>query len=95
MIQYQQQLPQHLNQAQGHPIPTPGPQPGHVQGQYHQAIPQDGQWYEGLPYQSPVEVISHIQAYPQVHAFQDPWIQKIEAFEDPSLQMPSARIETL
>ena len=95
MIQYQQQLPQHLSQAQGHPIPTPGPQTGHVQGQYHQAVPQDGQWYEGLPYQPPVEVISHIQAYPQVHAFQDPWVQKIEAFEDQSLQMPSARIETL
>ena len=94
MIQYQQQLPQHLAQQHSQPMPTPVAQPTHVQEQYHPA-PQDGQWYENVAYQAPVEVINHIQAYPQANIFHDPWAQKIETFDDPSLQMPSARIENL
>jgi metal regulatory transcription factor 1 len=95
MIQYQQQLPQHLAQQQSQPMPTPISQAPHVQEQYHPAGPQEGQWYENVAYQAPVGVISHIQAYPQSHVFPDPWVQKIEAFDDPTLQMPSARIENL
>jgi hypothetical protein len=67
MIQYQQQLPQHLNQ----------------------------QWYDNVAYQAPVEVISHTQGYPHAHVFHDPWATKLEAYDDLSLQMPSARIENL
>jgi hypothetical protein len=76
-------------------MPTPISQAPHVQEQYHPAGPQEGQWYENVAYQAPVGVISHIQAYPQSHVFPDPWVQKIEAFDDPTLQMPSARIENL
>jgi hypothetical protein len=95
MIQYRQQLPQHLAQQQSQPMPTPISQAPHVQEQYHSSGPQEGQWYESVPYQGPVEVISHIQTYSQPHVFHDPWVQKIEAFDDPTLQMPSARIENL
>ncbi|KAH8594799.1 hypothetical protein B0O99DRAFT_513465 [Bisporella sp. PMI_857] len=89
MIQYQQQL----NQQQ--PQPPQPPQVAHVQEQYHQQAPQNGQWYEGVAYQPPVEVISHISPYhPSQVVFHDPW-QKIETFDDPSLQLPSARIENM
>lgn len=100
MVQYQQQVPQHIVQ-QHHGLPAPiihhpqhHPQPVHTQ--YHPAPPQEGQWYEHVVYQPPVEVISHhIPTYPQNQVFNDPWAQKIEAYDDPSLQMPSARIENL
>ncbi|RAL68087.1 hypothetical protein DID88_008805 [Monilinia fructigena] len=52
---------------------------------------EPGQWYEHAPYQQP-EVINHVPMYPQLTVFSDPW-PKLEAFDDPSLQMPSARIE--
>ncbi|RDW65021.1 hypothetical protein BP6252_10672 [Coleophoma cylindrospora] len=89
MVHYQQQLPQQ------HPMPTPIPQAVQVPEPYHQQ-PQGGQWYENVAYQPPVEVISHIgHPYGQNNVFHDPWAQKLEAFDDPSLQMPSARIENL
>ncbi|TVY81114.1 Zinc finger protein [Lachnellula suecica] len=90
MIHYQQlqhQLPQ--------PMPTPVSHTPQVQEQYQPAAPQDGQWYENVAYQAPVEVISQIQSFPQAHVFHNPWIQKLDAFDDPSLQMPSARLENL
>lgn len=92
MIQFQQQ---HLSHQQQSP-PVVQPQIQHVQEQYHQS-PQEGQWYDSVAYQAPVEVVSvgHIQSFPQTHVFHDPWIQKIETYDDPSLQMPSARIENL
>ena len=90
MIQYQQQIPQQVQ-----PMPTPISQAPHPQEQYHPAGPQDGQWYENVAYQPPVEVITHIQSYPQSHVFNDPWGPKLETFDDPSLQMPSARIDNL
>ena len=95
MVQYHQQLPQHMTQAQ--PMPNPPPQiVTHVQEQYHQPAPQNGQWYENVAYQSPVEVVAHISPYQQTHVvFHDPWGVKLEAYDDPSLQLPSARIENL
>ncbi|KAH7397519.1 hypothetical protein BKA64DRAFT_38271 [Cadophora sp. MPI-SDFR-AT-0126] len=91
MIQYQQPMPQHLTQQHG--VPTPISQPQN-HDQYPQAQPQEGQWYENPgAYQPPIEVVSHIATYPQVHVFHDPW--KVETFDDPSLQMPSARIENM
>lgn len=96
MIHYQQLPPQHIPQQQ-HSQPTSGPvpQPALVQAQYEPAPPQDGQWYDSVAYQQPVAVISHMPGYPQTHIFHNPWPQKLEAFDDPSLQMPSARIENL
>jgi hypothetical protein len=85
--QQQQSRPPPPQQHQQHPP--------HPQGQYHQVTLPPGQWYEAVAYQPPVEVISHITAYPQNQVFHDPWAQKIDSYDDPSLQMPSARIENL
>lgn len=94
MMQYQQQLPQHLPQQQSQPMPPTVPQSSHEQ--YHNASQQDGgQWYEHVAYQAPVEVISQISSYNSGTVFHDPWGPKLEAYDDPSLQMPSARIENL
>lgn len=88
--QQQQQMPQHIPQH----IPAPVSQ--HVQEQYHTPTESHGQWYDHTAYQAPVEVISHsLPSYNQNSVFHDPWVQKIEHFDDPSLQMPSARIENL
>ncbi|KAK2629836.1 hypothetical protein QTJ16_000656 [Diplocarpon rosae] len=92
MIHYQHSMPQHLHHNGLPPAPINQPQ---AQEQYHHpAQPQEGQWYDNTSaYQPSIEVVSHIPAYPQVHVFQDPW--KVENFDDPSLQLPSARIENL
>jgi metal regulatory transcription factor 1 len=84
----------HQIQQQPQPMPTSVAQP-QVQEQYQPAPPQEGQWYENVAYQSPVEVISQIQPFSQAHVFHNPWIQKLEAYDDPSLQLPSARLENL
>jgi hypothetical protein len=90
MVQFQQQqISQHLSQQ---PMP-------HIQEQYqHPSSQSEGQWFDNVAYQQPVvEVISpvhNLQSYPQA-IFHDPWGPKIEHFDDPSLQMPSARIENL
>ncbi|TVY40818.1 Zinc finger protein [Lachnellula subtilissima] len=94
LIQYHQ-VQQHLRQQQPQPMPNHGTHPPQVQEQYQPATPQEGQWYENVAYQPPVEVISQIQHFSQGHVFQNPWMQKIEAYDDPSLQMPSARLESL
>ncbi|CAG8957927.1 hypothetical protein HYFRA_00000269 [Hymenoscyphus fraxineus] len=96
------QLPQ---QSQTGPMPVGAPQAAHSQEHYHPAPSHDGQWYDSVKYenvkydnvgyQPPVEVISAVQGFPHNTVFQNPWIQKIESFDDPSLQMPSARIENL
>ena len=94
LIQYQQQVPHHLTQ-QPQPMQTPMPQPTPAQENYHSAQ-QEGQWYDHVAYQPPVvEIIHQIQAYPQQHVFHDAWAQKMEAFSNASLQMPSARIENM
>jgi hypothetical protein len=96
MMQYQQQLPHHLASQQAQPMPTPISQAPQVKYEpYQQAAPQEGQWYDNVAYQAPVEVINHVQTYPQPHLYADPWATKLEAYDDPSLQMPSARIENL
>jgi hypothetical protein len=66
-----------------------------TQQQYHSTSPQDGQWYDGVAYQAPIEAISQIQAYQQAHISPNIWMQKIDTFDDISLQMPSVRVENL
>lgn len=55
---------------------------------------QQQQWYDGVAYQPPVEVatIGSIPAYGS--GVYDPWGPKLE-FEDPSMQLPSARIASM
>ncbi|OBT96391.1 hypothetical protein VE01_05669 [Pseudogymnoascus verrucosus] len=81
--QHQQQQQQQVVQVQ-QVVPTP-------QQQYQ--TPQE-QWYAQAPFQEPVEVISAINSY-TTQGLYDPWQVKMEAFEDPSMQLPSARCENL
>jgi hypothetical protein len=83
VVQYQQHQQQQVVQVQA--IPTP------QQQQYQ--TPQE-QWYAQAPFQEPVEVISSINSYTSAGLY-DPWQVKMEAFEDPSMQLPSARCENL
>lgn len=91
-----QMVPYSMQQAaqqRPQPIPTQGSQP--VQEQYAQQVQPAGQWYDSMPYQAPIQVIGQVPAYPQTTVFADPWVQKFESYDDPAMQMPSARIETL
>ena len=93
VIYQQQPIQQHM---QHHSQPTPISQAHHVQESYPTPTEQHGQWYDHSAYQPPVEVINHLPSYGQSNVFHDPWDgPKIETFDDPSLQMPSARIESL
>ncbi|KAG9249229.1 hypothetical protein BJ878DRAFT_92628 [Calycina marina] len=91
MVQYQQHLPQHLNQPELHVITQV---PEQYRQQPQQTQPE--QWYDHITFQSPVEVASHIQPYQQPHlVFPDPWGIKLEHYADDLTQLPSARIENL
>ncbi|KAH8878655.1 hypothetical protein GQ53DRAFT_85858 [Thozetella sp. PMI_491] len=76
---------------QGQPAPAPQGAPEQYQQAPH---PQEG-WYNGVQYQSPVEVatIGQIPAFGTAGVY-DPWGPKVE-FDDPSMQLPSARIENM
>ncbi|KAH7040369.1 uncharacterized protein B0I36DRAFT_344126 [Microdochium trichocladiopsis] len=66
-----------------------------VQDQYHSPIAQqDEQWYHGVPYQSPVASMPIGQVPTYVSGLYDPWAMKDE-YADPSIQMPSARIDAM
>ncbi|KAL5346324.1 hypothetical protein ACLOAV_008593 [Pseudogymnoascus australis] len=84
VVQYQQ----HQQQVQVQAIPNPAPQ----QQQQFQT-PQE-QWYAQAPFQEPVEVISTINSYTSAGLY-DPWQVKMDAFEDPTMQLPSARCDNL
>lgn len=98
MVQFQQQVPHHLSQQHVQPkLEYSSSQP--PVEQYQATAPQEvqgGQWYDHVPYQAPQEVTRHVvPTVPQNYLldFQDPW--KTEVYDDPSLQMPSHRAETL
>ncbi|KAH6676137.1 hypothetical protein F5X68DRAFT_235339 [Plectosphaerella plurivora] len=81
--------PQHHDAQQPQQVaqyPSPSPQPP-------QAVPAEEYW-NGVPYQAPVEVAT-IGSLPTFGSgVYDIWGPKIE-FEDPSMQLPSARIENM
>ncbi|KAH8677586.1 hypothetical protein BX600DRAFT_430930 [Xylariales sp. PMI_506] len=85
MMQYTQQFAQ---QIQG---PGQGPPQSHPSEPVH----HEEQWYNGMPYQAPVEVatIGQLPTYGSGNVY-DPWGLKPD-FEDPSMQLPSARLETM
>ena len=100
MIQYSPPLSHHQNlNAPQQPLPSQAPpqtQAPPPQEQYQPPPPQpepEG-WYNGVPYQAPVEVanIGGIPTYGSVPY--DIWGPKAE-YEDPSMQLPSARIENM
>ncbi|KAI8634273.1 hypothetical protein F5Y19DRAFT_470456 [Xylariaceae sp. FL1651] len=91
------QFPQQMQQAMHHPVPQIStPHPVHqVQGPYQQPASHQGeQWYNGMPYQPPVEVATIGQIPTYGSGVYDPWAIKAE-FEDPTMQMPSARIDSM
>jgi hypothetical protein len=78
------QAPSVAQQAQMAP-PAPQSQP---------APQPEEHWYSGVPYQPPTEVVTIGQIPSYGSAVYDPWATKLE-FEDPTMQMPSARIESM
>jgi hypothetical protein len=98
----EQQQPQMVSfQSQMSQAPPPQavqqpPQTQQTAPEYQQQHTQaeEQQWYNGVAYQPPVEVatIGQLPAYGS--NVYDPWGPKIE-FEDPSMQLPSARIENM
>lgn len=102
MVSYPSPIPQQLPQQtvgspqQGMPTPTPSQDSTAPSEQYQQPTPQpEGeQWYSNVPYQAPVEVATIGQIPTYGSGVYDPWGPKIE-FEDPSMQLPSARIANM
>lgn len=90
MVQYTHQSIPPVPQ-QGHPATMVGVAIPQAQPQFQQ--PPQEQWYAAQPYQEPVEVMSAIPYHNG--AVYDPWHVKVEPYDDPSIQMPSTRIETL
>lgn len=91
-----QQIVHYVQQMQQVPAPQAAPPQVHVQEHYTPQPPQqEEQWYSGIPYQAPVEVgtIGSLPSYGS-GAVYDPWGIKAD-FEDPSMQLPSARLETM
>ena len=72
----------------------PSAPPPAEQFQQPTAQAEAGQWYSNVPYQPPVEVATIGQLPTYGSGVYDPWGPKIE-FEDPSMQLPSARIASM
>lgn len=93
MVSYQQQLPQPMPQSISQNPAVQAPQLQQTSQQYQPNPQSEEQWYQGVAYQPPIEVVSSAPAFN--NGLYDPWSTKIEAYEDTSLQMPSARIASL
>ncbi|KAJ1338301.1 metal regulatory transcription factor 1 [Microdochium nivale] len=89
------QVVQYQQMAQAHTVPrhvqAHMPQ---VQDQYHSPITHDDQWYSGVTYQSPVASMPIVQVPSFASSIYDQWSMKDE-YADPSMQMPSARIDAM
>ncbi|KXJ96820.1 hypothetical protein Micbo1qcDRAFT_199584 [Microdochium bolleyi] len=89
----------HLVQYQ--PMPTTHAVPRHVQPQMHQVqdpyhspvVQNDDSWYAGQ-YQPPVAAMPIAQVPSYVHGIYDAWALKDE-YSDPSMQMPSDRVDSM
>lgn len=93
VMQYQQTVPHHMVRSHQH-VPVQASTPANPAGHYHQssAPVESGPWYQ---YQSPVEVatIGQLPVFGS-GVFDMYGAPKLE-FDDPSIQMPSARVETM
>ncbi|KAJ3572403.1 hypothetical protein NPX13_g5058 [Xylaria arbuscula] len=93
--QFMAQIRQQFQHQSLHPmsqIATVQPVHG-AQEQFQQPGHHTNQWYDGMPYQAPMEVatIGQIPTYGSV--LFDNWEYKAE--DDPTMQMPSARIDSM
>lgn len=104
MVSYPSPIPQQVSQQPPASSPqqpmAPQPQsqeppapPPSEQFQQPAAQAETGQWYSNVPYQPPVEVATIGQLPTYGSGVYDPW-PKIE-YEDPSMQLPSARIASM
>ncbi|WYZ36665.1 hypothetical protein EsH8_II_000171 [Colletotrichum jinshuiense] len=98
MVPYgHQQMQQQIHTPQ--PIPTQAPQPPPQQVNQHYPSPtpqaQPEEYWNGVPYQAPVEVATIGQLPTYGSGVYDPWGGPKIEFEDPSMQLPSARIENM
>ncbi|KAL1883039.1 hypothetical protein VTK73DRAFT_114 [Phialemonium thermophilum] len=71
-----------------------GPSPQHNQQATTQPQAEEQGWYNGVPYQPPVEVSTMGQLGFGSTVY-DPWGAPKLEFEDPSMPLPSARIDTM
>ncbi|KAI5860328.1 hypothetical protein GGS23DRAFT_606875 [Durotheca rogersii] len=101
MVPYGQPIHQPIHHPQSVQAPvqtqvTPTQQVLHTQQQYQPPPPQPDPWCNGVSYQAPVNVGSvGSLSSPYVHCgYMDAWSMKPD-FDDPTMQMPSARIDNL
>ncbi|KAI1106446.1 hypothetical protein F4804DRAFT_340461 [Jackrogersella minutella] len=95
MVQYAQQMHHPVHPPQ--PVQTqvhPPPQVHQPHEQYQPPPQPEEQWYSAVPYQAPVEVATIGQLPSYGSAVFDPWGMK-QDFDDGSIQMPSARIDSM
>ena len=62
--------------------------------QQYDATAAQNQWFDNVTHRAPID-IGHIQACQQTYVSDDPWIQKIESFDNISFPLPGVRIENL
>ncbi|KAI1088957.1 hypothetical protein F5B19DRAFT_485578 [Rostrohypoxylon terebratum] len=92
MVQYAQQVHHPVHQSVQPQAPPPQ-QVHQTQEQYQPPPAQsDDAWYNGVPYQGPVDVTGSINFGAGV--YNDPWGIKPD-YDDPTMQMPSARIDNM
>ncbi|KAI1498611.1 hypothetical protein F5X99DRAFT_316119 [Biscogniauxia marginata] len=92
LVQYAQQMQQPMQPSASQATTQ---SVHHMQEQYHPPTAQPGEhWYNGMPYQPPVEVATIGQLPSYGSGVYDPWGIKPD-FEDPTMQMPSARIDSM
>ncbi|ERS94925.1 c2h2 finger domain containing protein [Sporothrix schenckii 1099-18] len=79
------------------PVPQPAPQHHAAPTSQPQQHAGEEQWYNSVPYQSPVEVSvpQMAQIPPYGSTVYDPWGEAKIEFETSGIQMPSARIEQM
>ncbi|OTA53682.1 hypothetical protein K449DRAFT_206490 [Hypoxylon sp. EC38] len=95
MVQYAQQVHQPIHPQSVQPQVPSAPQVHHTQEQYQPAPAQtEDPWYSTVPYQAPVEVGTIGQLPSFGSSVFDPWAIKPD-FDDPTMQMPSARIDSM
>ncbi|KAI2471530.1 hypothetical protein F4781DRAFT_101134 [Annulohypoxylon bovei var. microspora] len=98
MVQYAQQMHHSVHPPQSVQSQVPPPQQVHqAQDQYQPPPPQpeEQHWYNTVPFQAPVEVTT-IGQLPSFGSgvYGDTWAIKPD-FDDPTMQMPSARIDSM
>ncbi|KAI1330763.1 hypothetical protein F5Y16DRAFT_342568 [Xylariaceae sp. FL0255] len=96
MVQFQQHVSQPIERSTSH-IPTSQPiqgTPERYQIPTAEGPPREQQWFDGMPYQPPAEVITIGSLPTYGTGFYDAWAIKTD-YEDPNMQMPSTRIDSM